>query len=348
MCRCILGVWLFLQRFTVKYFSRLTGQNIVVLSGIYISLSWLLLFVSGEHQLSDSFSTFFYYIVVTASTVGYGDHSPESTLGKWVAALFIIPGGLGLFAIVVGRVATVFVTVWRKGLLGKRSIKMEQHILLLGWNGNRTLSMLRMLLHEEHGRRSIVLCSRSEIENPMPDKIEFVRVSSYTNVEEMARANINKASCIIVDALHDDVTLTAALFAAGQNPNAHLLAYFDDEGLSQLLKLHCPNAECIPSVAIEMLAKSAVDPGSSLLHQELLSTDKGMTQYAIDYPYTQQQTTFSALFEHFKHRHDAILIACDSGHGIQVNPPLSLPISPDTRLFYIADERVNNMTWPEV
>ncbi len=343
-----MGLWLYLQRITVKYFSQLTGRNIAVITGLYIAISWLLLFLVGEKQLSSSFSTFFYYLVVTASTVGYGDHSPETALGKWVAALFIIPGGLGLFAIVVGRVATLFVSVWRRGMLGKRSLQMEQHILLLGWNENRTLSMLRMLLHEEAGRRTIVLCTRSEIENPMPDKIEFVRVTSYTNAEEMARASLDKASCIIVDALHDDVTLTAALFAAGRNPNAHLLAYFDDEGLSDLLKLHCPNAECIPSVAIEMLAKSAVDPGSSLLHQELLSTDKGMTQYAIDYPTTQQPTTFALLFEHFKYQHDAILIAYEDGKGIQVNPPLNLPITPATRLFYIADERVDDMTWPEL
>ncbi len=84
-----------------------------------------------------------------------------------------------------------------------------------------------------------------------------------------------------------------------------------------------------------------------MLHQELLSTDKGMTQYAIDYPTTQQSTTFALLFEHFKYQHDAILIAYEDGKGIQVNPPLNQSITPDTRLFYIADERVDDMTWPE-
>lgn len=343
-----MGIWVLLQRVVSKYFSQLTGQNIVALTSLYIAMSWLCLFIAGETALSHSASTFFYYLVVTASTVGYGDYSPVTTLGQWLAALFIIPGGLGLFAIIVGRFATFFVALWRRGLLGKRSLTMEQHILLLGWNECRTLSMLRMLLHEESGRRHIVLCACADIENPMPDRIEFVRVESYTDVNDMQRACIDTASCIIVDTMQDDATLTAALFAAGRNPDAHLLAYFEDDDLSDLLKIHCPNVECIPSVAVEMLAKSAVDPGSSVLHQELLSTHQGMTQYAVDYPNSQPETPFSTLFSHFKQQHDAILIACDDGSGINVNPALSQPIAPDTRLFYIADERITQMTWPKM
>ncbi|MCV5755639.1 potassium channel family protein, partial [Escherichia coli] len=72
---------------------------------LYVSLSWWLLVLAGETALTDSFANFIYYLMVTASTVGYGDHSPVTDMGKWVVVLFVIPGGLSLFAALLGRVA---------------------------------------------------------------------------------------------------------------------------------------------------------------------------------------------------------------------------------------------------
>jgi len=336
-----------MRQWTIRHLGQLNGRNLFVLLFAYVAISWVSLHLVGESDLTDSLSVFFYYLIVTASTVGYGDYSPASDLGKWVVSLFIIPSGLGLFAIVIGQLARLFVESWRKGITGKRSLKMKDHILVLGWNEKRTLDMLGMLLHEEQKRHSIVLCTCSEIENPLPGVIDFVTVPSYVDAKEMSRAGVSQASCIIIDTPEDDVTLSAALFASGKNPNAHLLAYFNNEELSNLLKTHCPNVECIPSVSVEMLAKSAIDPGSSTLHQELLSTTTGMTQYSVVYPSNQNATEFEILFHLFKKQHDAILIAIDDGNGLQINPDLKTEINQGMVLFYISDERVLNINWPE-
>ncbi|MDV7105329.1 potassium channel family protein [Vibrio sp. TH_r3] len=342
-----MSLWLVLRQWTVRHLGQLTGRNLFFLLFGYILISWILLHFAGELDLTHSLSVFIYYLVVTASTVGYGDYSPASELGKWVTSLFIIPVGLGLFAIVVGQVASLLVESWRKGIMGKRSLKMNDHILVLGWNEKRTLNMLDMLLHEEKNSRPIVLCACVEMENPLPGIIEFVSVSSYVDSVEMARAGISQASVIIIDTPEDDVTLSAALFVSGKNANAHILAYFNNEELSHLLKAHCPNVECIPSVSIEMLAKSAIDPGSSGLHQELLSTTTGMTQYSVVYPSGYPTTTFEILFHSFKKQHDAILIAVDNGDGLKINPNLSCEVAEGMTLFYISDERVVNINWPK-
>lgn len=97
----------------------------------------------------------------------------------------MIPGGLALFASILGRIASNLVDYWRAGVLGKRKVNTENHILLLGWNGQRTLHLIRMLQHEEEGNRPIVLCTRSDIENPLPGEIGFVKVGSYTDAQEM-------------------------------------------------------------------------------------------------------------------------------------------------------------------
>ncbi|AUI86339.1 potassium channel protein [Vibrio azureus] len=340
-----MSVWLVFKKWLSVHLFKLSNRNLVIISIGYIVLSWLLLRLSGELALTDNVSNFIYYLMVTASTVGYGDLSPATEMGKWVVVLWVIPGGLSLFAAILGRAAGGAIEYWRAGILGKRRVKVDNHIVLLGWNGSRTMHLIRMLQHEEAGKRPIVLCSRSEIENPLPGEIGFIKVTSYTDAQEMKNANITSASCIIVDNLSDDITLSAALYCASINPEAHLLAYFKDEALGRLLSQHCPKAECIPAVGAEMLAKAAVDPGSSALHQELLASTRGMTQYSVQYPDDQPTTTVEVLFGFMKHHHQATLIALDLGQGIELNPDLEVAVPPKTQLFYIADERIDDFTW---
>ncbi|MCK6261930.1 ion channel [Vibrio sp. ZSDE26] len=341
-------LWLHLKKWINASLFKINNRNLLILSLAYVGISWLLFFIAGEETLTENFTTFAYYLMVTASTVGYGDFSPTTELGKWSVVLFIIPGGLSLFAALLGRIAGSAIEYWRAGVLGKRRMRVENHILLLGWNGQRTMHLIRMLQHEEHGKRPIILCSRSEIENPLPGEIGFVRVTSYTDGQEMEKVNLNKASCIIVDNLEDDVTLSAALYSANTNPDAHLLAYFKDEALSHLLSQHCPNAECIPAVGAEMLAKAAVDPGSSVLHQELLASTRGMTQYSTFYPNSRSDTNVDTVFSFMKSNHDATLIAMDVGEGIELNPQLQRKIPAGAQLFYIADERIDNFDWAKI
>jgi len=46
-----------------------------------------------------------WWATVTLTTVGYGDYSPESFLGRWLAA-FVMLGGIGCVAILTGILAS--------------------------------------------------------------------------------------------------------------------------------------------------------------------------------------------------------------------------------------------------
>lgn len=108
-----MAVWLVVKKWLSSHLFKLSNRNLLVISILYISLSWGLLALAGEKALTDNFSNFIYYLMVTASTVGYGDHSPVTDLGKWVVVLFVIPGGLSLFAALLGRVAGSAIDYWR-------------------------------------------------------------------------------------------------------------------------------------------------------------------------------------------------------------------------------------------
>jgi len=317
----------------------------------YMAACWGLLWLCGETALIAD-SDFIYWLLVTASTVGYGDLSPQTVAGKYVVALFVIPFGLGLFGLAVGHFAASVSYQWRKGVKGLKTLAMEDHILVIGWNGNRTLHLMNLLLNEirsDDRDRKLALCVRVEIENPMRDEVGFVHVPAFTDDAGMDRAGIAKASCIIIDNPEDDMTMTTALYCSGRNPNAHIIAYFQDETLGQILKQHCPNVECMPSVSVEMMAKAAADPGSSALHHELLAVNQGMTQYSMTYR-GEDRVAVRSLFTALKENFDATLIGIRSrgSASIEVNPSLDAEVGSGCTIYYIAHERITRMDWSRI
>ncbi|WP_211162673.1 potassium channel protein [Alteromonas ponticola] len=342
--------WTLFRKLFLKYFGNTRWYTIALVTLLYASSSWLLLNLASETELTGNVN-FLYWLAVTGSTVGYGDLSPSSTAGKLVVAFYVIPFGLSIFAMVVGRIAAWVSNFWQKGLLGMKPLHVHNHILIIGWNEQRTMLLLDLLLMEKEDlpdKPDIVLCVKANIENPMPGQIEFVHVESFNRDEDMDRACVADAATILIDNPQDDVTLTTALYCTQRNPNAHQVAYFNDDSLVKLLQQHCPKVECTPSVAVEMLAKSAFDPGSSMLHHDLLSVDAGQAQFSVAMPEGMNTVTVEKLFVNLKRYYDAIFIGYAPKSEYQklvVNPALTETISSGDKVFYIADKRISQFDW---
>jgi voltage-gated potassium channel len=332
-----------IRRLLASLFTKASVGTVFALTAVYAALTYLLMRAAGESDIVAP-ENFFYWLVVTASTVGYGDFSPVTRAGKLTVALWVIPLGLSLFAMVLTRAGVAISDIIQRGRKGLHMIELENHTAIVGWNGSRTLRLLELLLSKANGETGpVVLCVDADIENPMPDRIEFVRVESYSHDESMKRASLDRASRIIIDNPDDNVTLTTALYCDKVSPHTHITAYFHDESVGELLRTHCgTNIECIPSVAVEMLAKSSLDPGSALLHRQLLDSTQGMTQYSAIYQ-GDQPIPFGELFTHFKTQLGATLIGIrpEGEQKIKINPGLDEQISKGTTVYYIAAQRLD-------
>lgn len=339
-----------LRKMIYRHFKNMRWQAVLVLLLLYGVSSWGILYLAGEDNLIGQ--DFLYWLIVTASTVGYGDLSPETALGKTLVAFYIIPFGLGIFALTVGKFAAFTAFQWRKGVMGLKELNLEDHIVVVGWNEQRTLPLLKLLKTEaqQNRNREICLCVAEEMDNPMPGSIEFVRALSLNDTEGLNRADICDASTIIIDCNQDDQTLAAALNIFNLNSSAHIIAYFRDESLSSLLKQHCPTIECTPSVSTEMMVKSAMDPGSSILHHELLNASTGMTQFSITMPDGLPEICVRDLYIPLKEHYSATLIAVDldSDGKPEVNPALDQRVKPGCTIYYIAEQRLKELDWASI
>jgi voltage-gated potassium channel len=331
-----------LRRFTAALFFRANLLTVFIAMAVYGISCYLLLYLAGEQEMVKDTAAYIYWLVVTGSTVGYGDISPTTTAGKLITSFWVIPLGLSLFAVILTKAGFYLSEFALKGKKGLRMIRTENNCVIIGWNGARTLRLIELLRSKSNGNpEAIVLCVAVNIENPLPGKIEFVQVESFTHTDTMARVNLPMASRIIIDTPSDDVTLTTALFCHAANPDAHKTVYFQDESVSNLLLKHCSNVEVVPSVSVEMLARSSTDPGSSLLYKQLLDSTVGVSQYHITYE-GDELLSFGDLFNHFKTNLSATLMGIrqPGSKQIELNPDLNRPVDKGHILYYIAESRL--------
>ena len=338
-----------------NHIDQLSWQVVVFVTLAHMALTWVLLSIAGEHALTSA-NTFFYYYVVTTSTVGYGDFSPTTEMGRLLVALVQIPFGLALFGMLLGKAGQSITHLIRRAMTGEKDVThFANHIIIFGWHPVRTRKMVRYILADEKRvKREIVLAVTDDMEHPFfsePD-VSFVKLSSYTDEEQLKRVGIATADKIIVEGADDNQSFTTALkISKLVKESAHICAYFDDESKAQMLGEHCANVECSSNRTAEVLVRSMEDPGASRVQQEIMSSLHGDTHFSMMIPNDVGQFTYNDIFTVFKHRYNATILGIAhnrSALDMDLNPPLDYAIQGGDIIHYIAPERVlaSEVKWP--
>ena len=325
--------------------SDLSWEIVLSLTIFHFTASWALLIFIGDEKIAGR-DVFWYFYATTATTVGYGDFSPTSTAGRAITILWIMPGGIALFTTIIAKVVQQFSEKWRERMRGLANYeKLTDHIVILGWHGSRTQRMVDQLRGGQGDHeREIVLCAAERIENPMPDRVRFVTGNALNTEDLLRRAAVANANFIIALGHDDNETLAAALGAAAVNKAAHIVAHFDQQSFADLLKAHCPNAECNVSLSIEMMVRSAQDPGSSRVQRQLLSTLEGPTQFSLRVPAEASSVSYRALFSELKIKHDATLFGVAKstlGDDLVLNASLDSRVEPGMILYFMGARRID-------
>lgn len=319
---------------------------------------YLLFILAGESALTRHPMDFIYYNMVVVSTVGFGDFSPTTEMGKAIVAFVQIPSGLIVFASFIGKTTQLFINLARKNMNGMGNFyHYNNHILLLGWDASSTEQIVQLILGDKkRQKRKILLCVTEQINNPFPDneEVSFVRLRSFSDNEELNRIALSHAERIIIDGKSDDETLSIALcISTYTHSDANISAHFFDKTKADLLKVHCPQIECSIDSSAQMMVRSMQDPGSSQVTKHLLSTLTGATLYCVQTPELEKPIQFELLFSRFKSNYAMMVIAFShfkNGDAMILNPSPETLINSGDFLHYIANERitVDEINWDDL
>ncbi len=323
--------------------TELTWSILAAALALHVGMSWLALIIFGEGDIASA-SVFPYYYLTTATTVGYGDFSPATTGARNIAAFWIMPGAVLLFTAVIGKIIQAITDRWTKAMKGREDYSdLEGHVVVFGWQGDRTRRLMDLLLAEdEAAAKGIVLVSQVLEDNPMPDRISFIRVDALSSTGAVQRSGVAQAEVALIVGADDDTTLAAAL-AVGALPNPpRIIAYFQTSGPAALLRSYCPTAEAQESLSTELMARSACDPGAARLQQMMLSSLEGPTQYSFIVPEGIAATDCAKALTALKRSCNATLLGLSAkgSDDLHMNPTSDTPINAGDRLYYIAARRL--------
>jgi voltage-gated potassium channel len=310
-----------------------------------VLLALLSIFVFGFtiHLIEPkNFPTFFdgvWWAVVTISTVGYGDFSPISTLGRTIGILLILVG-TGFMTLYFAALSSATVTRQNSFLEGMSTYKGSQHVILVGWNERIRETLLQ--LQGINGKLPIVLIDGTLDKNPVSyTNVTFIK-GNPTHDETLQRANITSAEMIIISAdqskneVHADMaTILTLITAKGLNPPLYCIVEILTK--KQIVNAKRAGAEEIiqtNKLASFVITNSIVSHGISDTLLVMLDNLAGNKLEYIKASEVDSRQTYQACLNHLLGK-NILLIGVKRGDESFINPPPTFQIKELDELLVI-------------
>ncbi len=145
---------------------------------------------AGNSRIKDFFDVL-YLVVITMTTVGYGDITPVTWEGR-VLSMLLGAGGLFIFSMSIATISAGFFNYIQMLKLGMISFKdMKNHIVICGWNETAQVIIENL----KKTGRDIVLITQQDI--PSPEGF-YYKKGDFGREDILLDAGVDKAYMVIV------------------------------------------------------------------------------------------------------------------------------------------------------
>ena len=333
----------FLLRRLSRYVrGRLVGWRLPLAIAVFVFLtSWLAMaLVEPADNPISAPANYWWYFVVTAATVGYGDFFPESTAGHVVGA-YVIVGGIVTLTLLFTQLSDRISSIRSRRMSGMAALDLSDHVVLLGYTPGRTERIVAELTAED--RLTVVLVAWDDVsQHPMPeaDAVHFVR-GDLTHADVMERACVGRARTAIIDGRDDNEALAIAVAVDHAKPDIHMVAALRDLTRREHLSYVNPRVQCVQWHMPFLLTEEAVDPGITQVYTDLMTSHGQGNTYSVRLPPDSGLGSVGACQERFGRQFGATLLAVRSGDELVVSPEWDRPVDPGTTLYYVARRRID-------
>ena len=293
------------NNFFSRLFELLTSKLVIAsLITILVFTGLMLIIFLSEQKTNSAINTLFdaiWYTLVTITTVGYGDITPRSILGR-TSAMILLLAGVALFGALSGKFASFLFDRQQKkdrGLL--KMNKMKNHFLICGWKPNfeRILEGI-LLANPEIPPEKIILLNNSS-QNEM-EKIKahsrFKNINyihgDFTDEDTLLKSQIKTAERALVLADNsenfsnletDSRTVLAVLTIKNPNPKIYCVAEIIDSKFEKHLSLaHCDEIILSADYGQNLLIQASSGKGMSHILRELISEESDSGILICDIP----------------------------------------------------------------
>jgi voltage-gated potassium channel len=265
----------------------------------------------------------FWWAIVTMTTVGYGDFSPETPEGR-IFAVFIMFVGIALVSLLTASISSIFVAQKIREGKGLEKLTLADHIVLCGWNMNADKLINSIYqLKSDNKNFDLVLVNELSEEDITQIKSKFSKIrihfvaGDFTHEETLHRAGIASSSCVIVipnnlnndNESHDEKTIFATLTIKSIDASIRVVAYLlDRENLTHIKRAEADEVVVSDDFSLNILASHVVDPGVPQVSNHLINTSSDSRLKRKTIPGNFIGKKYSELFNHFREEKGSLLI----------------------------------------
>ncbi len=310
---------------------------------------WAFEFQANAGSALADFGNAFAYMLQNVSGVTLGAPPPQSVGGRG-GALVVVILAAAVRALLVAAIVSGFVNRVLTQGKGKGRARMENHIIICGWN-SRVHQIGSVLQREAFGAGVPIVLLAQLPQNPYPDtNIKFIS-GNPTHAEDLERASIKTARAAIavtdesdndphMDSTYDARAVLTVLALKEANPQLHVVAQLRDPANRQ----HFERAradEIIASAEMSegLLARTALNIGVAQAFSQLLRLDTPQEVYIIDAPKDLEGKTFQAALVNQQLRENRILLGVIEAGNALLCPPSEFRIHGNTRLIVLGNVR---------
>ena len=264
----------------------------------------------------------FWWAIVTMTTVGYGDFSPETPEGR-VFAVFIMFAGITLVSLLTASISSIFVAQKIREGKGLEKLNISDHIVLCGWNSNtgNLMNSIQKLNHEKH--LDLVLVNELSEEEVNQIKSRFTKLNilfvsgDYTQEETLLKASVTTSNTVIIipnninneDGLHDEKTIFATLTIKSIDSSIRVVAYLlERENLTHIKRAEADEVVISDDFSLNILASHVVDPGVPQLSNHLVNADSSSRLVRKQIPSNFVGKEYGDLFDYFRGENGSLLV----------------------------------------
>jgi len=275
----------------IKRLTEITQHTLtrVVFAITFFALTGASLVFFFEGSVNEEFKVMgdsIWWVLVTMTTVGYGDKVPI-TIGGRIIGIIIMFFGLALLSSFTATISSFFIAKKIKEGRGLEEIKLKNHLIICGWNFSAE-QILSRLEKDKKKAGSVVLINQLNEEN-IADiihrfaslKMKFVR-GDFSKEVVLNRANIRMAHTAVIfpdsssglGTHSDERTILSTLTIKSLNSKIKVFAYIiDRENLSHIRKAKADEVLISDDYAGYLMASHILSPGVPQTVHQLLSED---------------------------------------------------------------------------
>ncbi|MEZ8295962.1 potassium channel family protein [Vibrio splendidus] len=334
-------------RYLIVNFRKASTKWILVLLASLLFGSYWIYRHLGEVSLTKDLVQYLYFSVVTMTTVGYGDASPQTDGGKLYSILVFIPVSILVFGALATKLVDAVIHFRQKRISGDVNVNYENFILIIGWNANTRRLIEHSLADSKRLPSQIVLADATLSSHPMIGypEVEFVSLNEYSMQDIDRKLNVIKAAKVVVMGRDDEESFLISVALTALDVSAHTSVYFSSCNKADVLKTINPNIEISCDRVSEMLTRSMQDHGSSVVVNKLLDIENGPTMMMLPIVTDENSIDLGKLRSMLWKVHRATLIGIsesDTGDDVQLNPLDSVTIKGKWYIHYIGSSRIGD------